>query len=126
MFLSLDGTSVTIEWLTSLGDAFLVDFAYFFQHSGDKTVSPVIDVCYNKSTETLEGTLAIAQSFWKLYGDSLQKEWLNFTTEYSPIQPYDVTEETAEAVLVGESVEETTEEVTDEISETEEKKEEIA
>ena len=94
LFLTFEDSHINIEWLQNSGDAYLVDFAYYFQHSGDKTVSPIIDVCYNKDTETLEGTLAIAQSFWKLYGESLQNEWNNFTATYSPVQPYDVTEET--------------------------------
>lgn len=76
-------------WTNDVGQD--MDDAYFTWYSGIKTPSSFITQHLTPDTTTANA-LTIARILWGIYGRSWQKLWDAYSSQYDPMENYDVTE----------------------------------
>ena len=79
-----------VPWSTSLSD--YLDLEYFANRSGNKIVSPLVDILSDGEALTNENRTLIAAEIRALFMTNCEKEYATISAQYNPIQNYDMTE----------------------------------
>lgn len=87
--------AIVIPFLLYDWQAQALDTYYFFNNSGDKKVSQLVNRFVDDDKVLPEAArMQIAETFWRVHGNQLLRQWQNDTVVYSPERPYDIHEET--------------------------------
>lgn len=84
-----------IPWKDDNIDAYL-DLYYHNNHSGNKITSPLIDSFIVEGHISTESKEDLASIIFALYGVTWVRMWNIYTSEYEPLQNYDMTEHKTE------------------------------
>ena len=79
-----------VPWSASLSD--YLDLEYFANRSGNKIVSPLVDILSDGEVLTNENRTLIAAEIRALFMTNWEKEYATISAQYNPIQNYDMTE----------------------------------
>lgn len=88
----LSTNNVSVDWLPDAARAYLLDIEYHGNIAGDKPIAPLLT---NMLTDNIITSLAaqrIAGLFWSMFGTNITKQYAVLSTQYNPIQNYDMTE----------------------------------
>lgn len=90
IFSALD--ALPVPWSNDM-DGVTLDMEYFYNISGQKYYSPLVNKILNTSeTLTTANVTTLANLIYKMYAKTWVKEYATLSAEYNPISNYDMTE----------------------------------
>lgn len=90
-------SGVTIPWSE---DNALLDIDFIYRWSGYKSISPLIKhLMGNNSTMDSTGYTQLAGIIWAYFGDAWTRKYEALTSEYNPLNNYDMTESEGESIV---------------------------
>jgi len=80
--------------------AALLNLYYYGNHSGDKIISPIVEKMLGENEKLTSANITtLAQIAYNLFGDNWARLWAVNTSEYNPIENYDLTEQSTDTTV---------------------------
>ena len=85
--------ALNVPWNADEISADVLDNAYFYNHSGQKTISPLLRRFLNGAEKITDSQMvSLANIIYKIYSKNWNKMYVTLSLEYNPISNYDMTE----------------------------------
>lgn len=85
--------ALPVPWISDDISADVLDNAYFYNFSGQKTISPLLRRYLNGAEKITDSQMvSLANIIYKIYSKNWNKLYATLSLEYNPISNYDMTE----------------------------------